>query len=133
VYIYTGTQFTCFTSTKVQILTQKADSKIFRTPEREKLHYDEEEKREAEELEKSVERHSGTQFTCFTGTKVQILTQQALQPLLLAVSLPLTSLTNARCLILFIVCLYVVCMHVCMSVCLFVYVCVCVCIYIYII
>jgi hypothetical protein len=40
-----GTQFTCFTSTKVQILTQH------------------------------VGGLSGTQFTCFTSTKVQILTQ----------------------------------------------------------
>jgi hypothetical protein len=37
-------------------------------------------------------------------------------PLLLVVSLPLMSLTNARCLIF----LYVCCMHVCMYVCMFV-------------
>jgi hypothetical protein len=39
-----GTQFTCFTGTKVQLLTQKA--------------------------------LLGAQFVCFTGTKVQILTQK---------------------------------------------------------
>jgi hypothetical protein len=41
-----GTQFTCFTGTKVQILTQR--------------------------------REQRSHFTCFTGTKVQILTQKAL-------------------------------------------------------
>jgi hypothetical protein len=45
-----GAQFTCFTGTKVQILTQKLAE-------------------EAPTL--------GAQFTCFTGTKVQILTQKA--------------------------------------------------------
>ena len=40
----TGTQFTCFTGTKVQLPTQKA--------------------------------MLGAQFVCFTGTKVQILTQK---------------------------------------------------------
>ena len=43
-----STQFTCFTSTTVQILTQKAHAS-----------------------------DAGTQFTCFTGTKAQILTHKA--------------------------------------------------------
>ena len=41
-----GTQFTCFTGTKVQILTQKASCATRRASAREQ----------------------GTQFTCFTGT-----------------------------------------------------------------
>jgi hypothetical protein len=45
-----GTQFTCFTGTKVQTLTLK----------RQRL---------------ALLESLGTQFTCFTGTKVQILTQ----------------------------------------------------------
>ena len=48
-----GTQFTCFTGTKVQILTRYRAT-----------------------------RHSGgggTQFTCVTGTKVQIVTAEALR------------------------------------------------------
>jgi hypothetical protein len=47
-----GTQFTCFTGNKVQILTQKAASSAHQGVQ-------------------------GTQFTCFTGNKVQILTQKA--------------------------------------------------------
>jgi hypothetical protein len=46
-----GTQFTCFTGAKVQILTQKA-------------------------LRREIDLLCGTQFTCFTGTQVQILTQR---------------------------------------------------------
>jgi hypothetical protein len=47
------TQFTCFTSTKVQLLTSdEADCEYL---------------------------HVGTQFTCFTSTKVQILTPEELQ------------------------------------------------------
>jgi hypothetical protein len=49
-----GTQFACFTSTKVQILTQRLWLLRRRSA-------------------------AGTQFTCFTGTKLQILTQKALQ------------------------------------------------------
>ena len=56
-----GTQFTCLTSTKVQILTREvqageADNDLARLLSR-------------------LREFSGTQFTCFTGTKVQILTQ----------------------------------------------------------
>ena len=52
-----GTQFSCFTGTKVQVLTQKA--------------------RPVEPRELAHAACTGTQFTCFTGTKVQILTQKA--------------------------------------------------------
>jgi aminopeptidase C len=44
-----GTQFTCFTSTKVQILNRDRVGRCW--------------------------LWAGTQFACFTGTKVQILTQ----------------------------------------------------------
>ena len=50
-------QFTGFTGTKVQILTQKAALVV---PD--------------DALAGSTRRLSGIQFTCFTGTKVQILT-----------------------------------------------------------
>ena len=49
-----GTQFTCFTSTKVQMLTP-------------------------EELDKRYCVNDGTQFTCFTSAKVQMLTPQELR------------------------------------------------------
>jgi hypothetical protein len=52
-----GTQFTCFTGTKVQILTHAKSTSTDAAHPQEIL---------------------GTQFTCFTGTKVQILTQKAL-------------------------------------------------------
>jgi hypothetical protein len=57
-----GTQFTGFTSTKVQILTQQEQTN--KTPA---------------ELLTKAERKSikNAQFTCFTGTKVQILTLHA--------------------------------------------------------
>ena len=48
-----GTQFTCFPSTKVQILT-----------------------RAAAEAAVGARDAGGTQFTCFTSTKVQILAQK---------------------------------------------------------
>jgi hypothetical protein len=55
-----GTHFTCFTGTKVQILTQKAvlvdlagSERVYKTG------------------------NIGTLFICLTGTKVQILTQKA--------------------------------------------------------
>ncbi len=61
--IHSGTQFTCFTGTKVQILIQK---ELTGSSQRGR---------------QGTRRHcqTGTQFTCFTGTKVQILTQKALQ------------------------------------------------------
>ena len=76
-----GTQFTtCFT--KVQMLTQKALlagelllSDAFPGEKRNKL---------------ALVQAGPTQFTCFTGTKVQILTQKALQrmPLGVVVAIP---------------------------------------------
>ena len=62
----TGTQFTCFTSTKVQILTQLA---------RDRTHF----------LISSPSHGGapptlGTQFTCFTGTKVQIADAEGAPP-----------------------------------------------------
>ena len=54
-----GTQFTCFTSTKLQILTPGAD--------------DSQRPRDPRQV-----RRRGTHFTCFTGTKVQILTPEEL-------------------------------------------------------
>ena len=60
-----GTQFTCFTGTKVQILTHKAllargrsQAPLAAAP--------------------PLPQTPGTRFTCFTGTKVQILTQHLL-------------------------------------------------------
>jgi hypothetical protein len=50
-----GTQFTCFASTKVQILTSWPTAAAGAASE-----------------------EGGSQFTCFTSTRVQILTQQAL-------------------------------------------------------
>ena len=54
----TGTQFTCFTSTKVQILTSisMCDSS------------------HSSAGRYGAATRAGTQFTCFTGTKVQMLT-----------------------------------------------------------
>jgi hypothetical protein len=50
-----GTHFTCFTGTKVQILTQKAPARV-----------------------PHPHRHGAAAGrTCFTGTEVQILTQKA--------------------------------------------------------
>jgi hypothetical protein len=56
-----GTQFTCFTSTKVQILTQKA--LLVRPP------------LIPEELGSVDHLRSDTQFTRFTSTKVQKVTR----------------------------------------------------------
>ncbi len=50
-----GTQFTCFTSTKVQILTRQ------------------------EALQEKIRVRDCCQFACFTGTQVQILTQRGLR------------------------------------------------------
>jgi hypothetical protein len=53
-----GTQFTCFTGTKVQFLTQLEYLSARRQHQRH-----------------ARAPHTGTQFTCFTSTKVQILTR----------------------------------------------------------
>ncbi len=60
-----GAQFTCFTGTKVQILTQKAVVALAAGA--------------GIGVARSLDDylHIGTQFTCFTGTKVQILTEAA--------------------------------------------------------
>jgi hypothetical protein len=62
---------TCFSSTTVQILTQKGCQRSREGENQGRRPKDEE----------GPGRHSQfcTQFTCFTGTKVQILTQKALQ------------------------------------------------------
>jgi hypothetical protein len=51
-----GTQFTCFTGTKVQILKNRWGSLAATV---------------------SARKGEGTQFTCFTGAKVKILTRSA--------------------------------------------------------
>jgi hypothetical protein len=51
-------RFTCFTSTKVRILTQKALQAVV--------------------VEENRSSSSSAQFTCLPGTKVRILTQKAL-------------------------------------------------------
>jgi hypothetical protein len=58
-----GTQFTCFTSNTVQILTQKfqPEVRIFKSGK------------------KDAGAAPGSQFTCFTGTKAQILTMRKRQ------------------------------------------------------
>jgi len=64
-----GTQFTCFTGTKVQMLTQRTQSSLC---------YQAGATRQARSSS-SLRRcttSAGTQLTCFTGTKVQILTQK---------------------------------------------------------
>jgi hypothetical protein len=53
-----GTHFTCFTGTKVQILTQKLEAALTFLPSQ------------------IGALTACTEFTCFTGTKVQILTQK---------------------------------------------------------
>ncbi len=57
------TQFTCFTSTEVQILT----GSVFEDGE------------SGAEEEAGDLKGFGTQFTCFTSTKVQILTSEVLR------------------------------------------------------
>ena len=59
-YARHGTQFACFTRTKVQILTQKAVAGPILL-------------RGAQKLSSPIQ--FTIQFTCFTGTKVQVLTQ----------------------------------------------------------
>jgi hypothetical protein len=59
---FSGTQFTCFTSTKVPILTQQPRS-------------DAELDHELQDLRAELGKGRARQFTCFTGTTVQILTQ----------------------------------------------------------
>jgi hypothetical protein len=63
-----GTQFTCFTGTKVQILTPLRRLLIARIC--------------AAGARRGRVHRAGTQFTSFTGTKVQILTQLRQHPLL---------------------------------------------------
>ena len=68
--VATGTQFACFTSKKVQIVTQKTSS--CRTG----YASDNTARTATQELAKLA---AGTQFTCFTSTKVQILTPETLR------------------------------------------------------
>ncbi len=60
-----GTQFTCFTGTKAQILTHKALLARGRP-------------RAPSASAPPLPKTPGTRFTCFTGTKLQILTQHLL-------------------------------------------------------
>jgi hypothetical protein len=81
-----GTQFTCFTSTKIQILTQKAE------------------------------------FICFTGTEVQILTPEELQVFWCSGGLYACTMYGCPDVCMY-VCMYAfmyVCMHVCMYACMYV-------------
>ncbi len=61
-----GSQFTCFTATKVQILTLRKLQDLMT---------------EVTRFGKDTKKQQkpGTQFTCFTGTKVPILTPEALR------------------------------------------------------
>ncbi len=63
-----GAQFTCFTGTKVQILT------LHVYPQSEILYHIQVDYKRG----RYVAGNTGMQFTCFTSTKVQILTQKAL-------------------------------------------------------